>query len=143
MNVNVSDEFYCGFFFSSRRRHTRCALVTGVQTCALPIYEIDGNAAHEGAPWDNRAIEAHPSRRPPPLRGWRSSVDDAPTERAPALAVGGIFGGRRHDDFTALRCRLLQSRLLTEPTPPSSEYSAPMMIWPRPSAKPVPPATAP
>src|SRR3546814_9902725 len=24
-------------FFSSRRRHTRCALVTGVQTCALPI----------------------------------------------------------------------------------------------------------
>src|SRR3546814_5245385 len=31
---------YCLFsllFFSSRRRHTRCALVTGVQTCALPI----------------------------------------------------------------------------------------------------------
>src|SRR3546814_1041910 len=27
----------CMFFFSSRRRHTRCALVTGVQTCALPI----------------------------------------------------------------------------------------------------------
>src|SRR3546814_15805180 len=25
-------------FFSSRRRHTRCGLVTGVQTCALPIY---------------------------------------------------------------------------------------------------------
>src|SRR3546814_9137408 len=33
-------------FFSSRRRHTRCALVTGVQTCALPIYpvvELDGD----------------------------------------------------------------------------------------------------
>src|SRR3546814_2459892 len=29
------NDFYC--FFSSRRRHTRCALVTGVQTCALPI----------------------------------------------------------------------------------------------------------
>src|SRR3546814_3321999 len=37
---------YCGHvsriadvcFFSSRRRHTRCALVTGVQTCALPIF---------------------------------------------------------------------------------------------------------
>src|SRR3546814_9975615 len=31
---------YCFFFFflSSRRRHTRCALVTGVQTCALPIF---------------------------------------------------------------------------------------------------------
>src|SRR3546814_10355028 len=29
------------FFFSSRRRHTRCALVTGVQTCALPILEAN------------------------------------------------------------------------------------------------------
>src|SRR3546814_8641287 len=28
------------FFFSSRRRHTRCALVTGVQTCALPILYV-------------------------------------------------------------------------------------------------------
>src|SRR3546814_1220122 len=28
------------FFFSRRRRHTRCALGTGVQTCALPIYGI-------------------------------------------------------------------------------------------------------
>src|SRR3546814_8776795 len=34
-------ECYLYFFFSSRRRHTRCALVTGVQTCALPI-SIDG-----------------------------------------------------------------------------------------------------
>src|SRR3546814_8488628 len=41
------------FFFSSRRRHTRCALVTGVQTCALPIFDpawpkmsiADANAA--------------------------------------------------------------------------------------------------
>src|SRR3546814_3378049 len=30
--------YFCVFFFSSRRRHTRCALVTGVQTCALPIF---------------------------------------------------------------------------------------------------------
>src|SRR5881409_3116188 len=28
---------YLGFVFSSRRRHTRCETVTGVQTCALPI----------------------------------------------------------------------------------------------------------
>src|SRR3546814_17477207 len=39
------------FFFSSRRRHTRCALVTGVQTCALPIFprklvRADGDPAH-------------------------------------------------------------------------------------------------
>src|SRR3546814_9339351 len=33
---------FCYFFFvSSRRRHTRCALVTGVQTCALPICRLD------------------------------------------------------------------------------------------------------
>src|SRR3546814_5215539 len=47
------------FFFSSRRRHTRCALVTGVQTCALPILVamharaatslIDRNAVSKGA----------------------------------------------------------------------------------------------
>src|SRR3546814_6790682 len=50
------------FFFSSRRRHTRCALVTGVQTCALPIsraaaaehHRVD--AAHVGhLPQDFRA----------------------------------------------------------------------------------------
>src|SRR3546814_7090004 len=33
----ISFVWGCLFFFSSRRRHTRCALVTGVQTCALPI----------------------------------------------------------------------------------------------------------
>src|SRR3546814_10091860 len=31
---------YIFFFFSSRRRHTICALVTGVQTCALPILNL-------------------------------------------------------------------------------------------------------
>src|SRR3546814_9057789 len=38
------------FFFSSRRRHTRCALVTGVQTCALPICALDplGPGAADG-----------------------------------------------------------------------------------------------
>src|SRR3546814_4102777 len=33
----TSSFYFVLFFFSSRRRHTRCALVTGVQTCALPI----------------------------------------------------------------------------------------------------------
>src|SRR3546814_10754165 len=32
------------FLFSSRRRHTRCALVTGVQTCALPILAMSFSA---------------------------------------------------------------------------------------------------
>src|SRR3546814_19622145 len=35
MNEEMGD-YYC--YFSSKRRHTRCALVTGVQSCALPIY---------------------------------------------------------------------------------------------------------
>src|SRR3546814_2707529 len=39
------------FFFSSRRRHTICALVTGVQTCALPIFSLD-----------NRELDKHPLR---------------------------------------------------------------------------------
>src|SRR3546814_4983649 len=49
------------FFFSSRRRHTRCALVTGVQTCALPISEAEENYyEHVWQPgdlivWDNLA----------------------------------------------------------------------------------------
>src|SRR3546814_15219504 len=32
------------FFFTSRRRHTSCALVTGVQTCALPIFLSGGGS---------------------------------------------------------------------------------------------------
>src|SRR3546814_1557370 len=48
----VSLMFIC-FFFSSRRRHTRCALVTGVQTCALPIYESAHKAQWRGC--DDRA----------------------------------------------------------------------------------------
>src|SRR3546814_2848233 len=38
------------FFFSSRRRHTRCALVTGVQTCALPILKKGINVLFEYSP---------------------------------------------------------------------------------------------
>src|SRR3546814_5861635 len=33
-------DMLCVFVFASRRRHTRCALVTGVQTCALPISSV-------------------------------------------------------------------------------------------------------
>src|SRR3546814_2087102 len=57
------------FFCSSRRRHTRCALVTGVQTCALPISEQDDkktakpaaaeeSAAQEGGDADQDAMMA-------------------------------------------------------------------------------------
>src|SRR3546814_3403297 len=39
--ILLSFDLFC-FFFSSRRRHTSCALVTGVQTCALPIFLLIG-----------------------------------------------------------------------------------------------------
>src|SRR3546814_1285916 len=40
--------FFFYFFFSSRRRHTRCALVTGLQTCALPILSMREQARRAG-----------------------------------------------------------------------------------------------
>src|SRR3546814_8652526 len=43
---------YIFFFFSSRRRHTRCALVTGVQTCALPICPSAAGRSCQGGPGD-------------------------------------------------------------------------------------------
>src|SRR3546814_4493406 len=50
------------FFFSSRRRHTSCALVTGVQTCALPICS-DHAAAYGKFLFETRlrkTVSSHP-----------------------------------------------------------------------------------
>src|SRR3546814_14093850 len=50
------------FFFTSRRRHTRCALVTGVQTCALPIFTLtdDGDLPlTEDTAQDDAMIRRH------------------------------------------------------------------------------------
>src|SRR3546814_10548944 len=49
ISVIVRMVVWCLFFFSSRRRHTRCALVTGVQTCALPIFDEARKGALVGA----------------------------------------------------------------------------------------------
>src|SRR3546814_8451269 len=61
------------FFFSSRRRHTSCALVTGVQTCALPIFPAGEGGRRKVAPHacrvrhdrgrHGRAAERDPRRR--------------------------------------------------------------------------------
>src|SRR3546814_11831061 len=57
-------------FFSSRRRHTRCALVTGVQTCALPICDFDA--------WLSATLlDTSPAERTEHLRRW----DRAPSAR--------------------------------------------------------------
>src|SRR3546814_16947408 len=56
------------FFFSSRRRHTRCALVTGVQTCALPI--CAAFPARAGGAWlDASRDPSDGARREPQGRG--------------------------------------------------------------------------
>src|SRR3546814_18103359 len=75
------------FFFSSRRRNTIFALVTGVQTCALPIYV---------------ELHVHLGRGLPLIDGGRIGIferqilyimRDQPDRRAVVLAVGQRFGG--------------------------------------------------
>src|SRR3546814_8676582 len=62
------------FFFSSRRRHTSCALVTGVQTCALPIFStnVTSDPLSQVFPADYVAATA------PGIRGLPGSVGNAP-----------------------------------------------------------------
>src|SRR3546814_7194584 len=58
------------FFFSSRRRHTRCALVTGVQTCALPIWQnqcgVPGEGWTQGGRTDSLRAPRQGNRAMPP-----------------------------------------------------------------------------
>src|SRR3546814_10379667 len=55
----------CGYLLSSRRRHTRCALVTGVQTCALPI--SPHHRKEDGAKYAERYNQKHGNRDGPAL----------------------------------------------------------------------------
>src|SRR3546814_18259502 len=52
------------FFFSRRRRHTRCALVTGVQTCALPISRFRHGSKGPRVLWPARSEPLMPSFAP-------------------------------------------------------------------------------
>src|SRR3546814_10063584 len=93
------------FFFSSRRRHTRCALVTGVQTCALPILFRRRSGAEGGG---QRQYD-EPVRRltrawrggfrcPPRLPTWRGAPC---TNRLapPELSWGGKPARRKSSDL--------------------------------------------
>src|SRR3546814_6528828 len=77
-------------FFSSRRRHTRCALVTGVQTCALPIF----GRVHEA----NRAdVDAAVAAARAALTGpWRTLTVARRVELLHAVADGI---NKRFDEF--------------------------------------------
>src|SRR3546814_20045637 len=69
------------FFFSSRRRHTRCALVTGVQTCALPILFVDGVLDEDASELGRVSIGPldlatdHPLGRQATGAGWALTLD--------------------------------------------------------------------
>src|SRR3546814_1355942 len=70
------------FFFSSRRRHTRCALVTGVQTCALPI--LFHEEPFEARPRPRQAY--HPAKH----RLDRTKRKNRPKLQAYRLAIGSL-----------------------------------------------------
>src|SRR3546814_3757129 len=73
------------FFLSSRRRHTRCALVTGVQTCALPIFALLSR------PMPKKASQTAPprgSRRPARYSTGSSTRAASPTRQATMVSGG-------------------------------------------------------
>src|SRR3546814_2981742 len=97
------------FFFSSRRRHTRCALVTGVQTCALPISKGYGPALR--LPMPERARRAclcgtHGGRREwcrwttcPPRTSGNRRQSTTPEDLCRETAVAGK--NRRSEEHTS------------------------------------------
>src|SRR3546814_6565413 len=84
------------FFFSSRRRHTRCALVTGVQTCALPIWrEMAGRGARKDILCRRRVVAGAgtgPYGRHRPSTADGASVSAAPAGAAAACALARADG---------------------------------------------------
>src|SRR3546814_6773184 len=102
----VSFIFFLCFFFSSRRRHTRCALVTGVQTCALPIWAAWTVAAHVAtrgsrpAPRPASGLPPRPRsrccrRRSPPPRAARRCRRGNPAPCGSAAALHPSEGTAR------------------------------------------------
>src|SRR3546814_8487204 len=78
------------FCFASRRRHTSCALVTGVQTCALPILECSIVKDRDLAVrlWGNGGGDAAPGKRIAEPVGVIASIP----EQALALGKASIIG---------------------------------------------------
>src|SRR3546814_18838634 len=100
------------FFFSSRRRHTSCALVTGVQTCALPIYR----AVHERRTRIVAAADLYARRRRRQQRAGDAVVDLAlvteQTVRIAQLECQAHDGRDRRQRDVTLRERQLDAKCL-------------------------------
>src|SRR3546814_13688766 len=93
------------FFFSSRRRHTRCALVTGVQTCALPIVN-----AFQFGDQQLRSISCGPSQTLCPVSEAKS-----PDTKAEALAFAlALKATRDIDTDSALQDALYVEKIRSE-----------------------------
>src|SRR3546814_494972 len=83
-------------FFSSRRLHTRCALVTGVQTCALPIAWAPWRCCGTWSAWRRSSCRW----RCRPRRSGRCRPNSARSTRTPAwlyvfyglATFGGVAG---------------------------------------------------
>src|SRR3546814_160375 len=77
------------FFFSSRRRHTRCALVTGVQTCALPILRTIARLAQPHLAHGEIWLDHQPLTGRRAFREGRGGVGRVPEDRRiiPGLTV--------------------------------------------------------
>src|SRR3546814_15843771 len=94
------------FFFSSRRRHTICALVTGVQTCALPLSGTGRQpASHSDAATRERAKHAC-SRRSEERRVGKECVSTCRSRGSPdnrkkhELTSTSADGMTNNDDYT-------------------------------------------
>src|SRR3546814_1301018 len=89
------------FFFSSRRRHTRCALVTGVQTCALPIWIIEPRVLGAGYNSIQDLLDGSLALKAMLLLlavkavVWLVALGSGTSGGilAPLLIIGGAFGG--------------------------------------------------
>src|SRR3546814_2777553 len=80
------------FFFSSRRRHTRCALVTGVQTCALPI-SLGGEIATLCQGWQQAAEPEAPL-----AKKIAKACEDEPFYGKPAMVKRRVQPQRQRSD---------------------------------------------
>src|SRR3546814_3776820 len=88
----------CVFFFSSRRRHTRCALVTGVQTCALPIFHYALTDAGGTAP---NVVQARAVVR------YLVRARDLPQLQALVARVRKVAEGAALMTETTVECRIV------------------------------------
>src|SRR3546814_2440766 len=83
---------WCCFFFSSRRRHTSCTLVTGVQTCALPICRAGENESIARFSPDGSAIAFISSRAGKEGEDEESRLWLMPMAGGEAQPLSGIKG---------------------------------------------------